>query len=256
MYHEIEYEQLDPAEEWGLFYPQTWPHSHACNGIALCTCGHTLELFHGCLPRPRPHLRDYRFLDLSSVPRVFTRSFAFFSKLSLALLSSSPVRAQAGMAETSPRRMRTVDLRTPKKWTDREPSPDPIKMWRRGSAKDEPDSTTPDAEEGGGGGRGSPRAPVLYYLSVNGQLQHPHFIEVSLSSSQGLYLRGTCPLACPFLFLQPYFPAFGCFNFHQSLLTLLLRFHQSARPAPWQGHRFHLLLVFQKVLPVACCESN
>ncbi|CAO2839979.1 unnamed protein product [Amaranthus hypochondriacus] len=31
--------------------------------------------------------------------------------------------------------------------------------------------------------------PVVYYLSRNGQLEHPHFIEVPLSSSQGLFLR-------------------------------------------------------------------
>ncbi|XP_050210014.1 protein SOSEKI 5-like [Mercurialis annua] len=33
------------------------------------------------------------------------------------------------------------------------------------------------------------KVPVVYYLSRNGQLEHPHFAEVSLSSSQGLYLR-------------------------------------------------------------------
>ncbi|ERN10275.1 hypothetical protein AMTR_s00178p00038720 [Amborella trichopoda] len=33
------------------------------------------------------------------------------------------------------------------------------------------------------------KVAVVYYLSRNGQLDHPHFIEVSLSSSEGLYLR-------------------------------------------------------------------
>ncbi|KAL8138065.1 hypothetical protein V2J09_004066 [Rumex salicifolius] len=33
------------------------------------------------------------------------------------------------------------------------------------------------------------KVPVVYYLSRNRQLEHPHFIEVPLSSSQGLYLR-------------------------------------------------------------------
>ncbi|XP_023749817.1 protein SOSEKI 5 [Lactuca sativa] len=33
------------------------------------------------------------------------------------------------------------------------------------------------------------KVPVLYYLSRNGQLEHPHLIEVPLSSSHGLYLR-------------------------------------------------------------------
>lgn len=33
------------------------------------------------------------------------------------------------------------------------------------------------------------KVPVVYYLSRNRQLEHPHFIEVSVSSSEGLYLR-------------------------------------------------------------------
>ncbi|PKA56367.1 hypothetical protein AXF42_Ash014870 [Apostasia shenzhenica] len=33
------------------------------------------------------------------------------------------------------------------------------------------------------------KVPVLYYLSKNGQLEHPHFMEVTLSSGDGLYLR-------------------------------------------------------------------
>ncbi|KAK9065898.1 hypothetical protein SSX86_015300 [Deinandra increscens subsp. villosa] len=33
------------------------------------------------------------------------------------------------------------------------------------------------------------KVPVVYYLSRNGNLEHPHFIEVPLSSSDGLYLR-------------------------------------------------------------------
>ncbi|KAG5238181.1 protein UPSTREAM OF FLC [Salix suchowensis] len=34
----------------------------------------------------------------------------------------------------------------------------------------------------------SRKAPVVYYLSRNGQLEHPHFMEVPLSSNDGLYL--------------------------------------------------------------------
>lgn len=37
---------------------------------------------------------------------------------------------------------------------------------------------------------------VLYYISRNGHLDHPHFMEVPLSSSHGLYLRGN--LITPF----------------------------------------------------------
>ncbi|XP_057508067.1 protein SOSEKI 3-like [Actinidia eriantha] len=35
----------------------------------------------------------------------------------------------------------------------------------------------------------SRKVPVIYYLSKNRQLEHPHFIEVPLSSRDGLYLR-------------------------------------------------------------------
>jgi hypothetical protein len=36
------------------------------------------------------------------------------------------------------------------------------------------------------------RAAVVYYLSRNGHLEHPHFMEVALSCpADGLYLRGT-----------------------------------------------------------------
>ena len=34
------------------------------------------------------------------------------------------------------------------------------------------------------------KVPVIYYLSRNRQLEHPHFMEVPLSSPGGLYLRG------------------------------------------------------------------
>ncbi|GKU91888.1 hypothetical protein SLEP1_g5698 [Rubroshorea leprosula] len=33
------------------------------------------------------------------------------------------------------------------------------------------------------------KVPVVYYLSRNGQLEHPHFMDVPLSSPDGLYLR-------------------------------------------------------------------
>lgn len=34
------------------------------------------------------------------------------------------------------------------------------------------------------------KVPVVYYLSRNRQLEHPHFMEVPVTSPQGLYLRG------------------------------------------------------------------
>ncbi|KAK8277281.1 hypothetical protein V6Z12_D10G255600 [Gossypium hirsutum] len=33
------------------------------------------------------------------------------------------------------------------------------------------------------------KVPVVYYLSRNGHLEHPHFLEVPLSSPQGLFLK-------------------------------------------------------------------
>ena len=38
------------------------------------------------------------------------------------------------------------------------------------------------------------KVPVVYYLCRNRQLEHPHFIEVPISSSEGLYLRGNLML--------------------------------------------------------------
>lgn len=47
------------------------------------------------------------------------------------------------------------------------------------------------------------KVAVVYYLSRNGQLDHPHFMEVTVSSPQdGLCLRGTYYIspACSALF--------------------------------------------------------
>lgn len=60
-----------------------------------------------------------------------------------------------------------------KKWKDREITHVRTKVWT------EPMPGITDR-----------KVPVVYYLSRNGQLEHPHFMEVSLSSSDGLYLRG------------------------------------------------------------------
>lgn len=62
-----------------------------------------------------------------------------------------------------------AELHLPKKWKERETSPERTKVW-----------TEPNRR----------RVSVVYYLSRNGQLEHPHFIEVPLSSSDGLFLRG------------------------------------------------------------------
>lgn len=34
------------------------------------------------------------------------------------------------------------------------------------------------------------KVSVLYYISRNGHLEHPHLIDVNLSSPHGLYLKG------------------------------------------------------------------
>ncbi|KAJ3676665.1 hypothetical protein LUZ60_004077 [Juncus effusus] len=60
----------------------------------------------------------------------------------------------------------------PRHWRDQETSPERTKVWvepkQRSSRR---------------------RVPVVYYLCRSGQLEHPHFMEVSLSSSDGLYLK-------------------------------------------------------------------
>ncbi|KAM1157819.1 hypothetical protein ACFX15_027864 [Malus domestica] len=68
---------------------------------------------------------------------------------------------------------RPSHLQIPSKWRDSETSPDRIS----------PAQTGPSLPF-------IPRkVPVVYYLSMNGQLEHPHFMEVHLSSPRGLFLR-------------------------------------------------------------------
>ncbi|KAJ0948744.1 hypothetical protein HanRHA438_Chr01g0031111 [Helianthus annuus] len=47
----------------------------------------------------------------------------------------------------------------------------------------------PGAGYGANPGAKRPESSVLYYLCRNQQLEHPHFIEVTLVSPDGLYLR-------------------------------------------------------------------
>ncbi|XXG75100.1 hypothetical protein AAC387_Pa07g3681 [Persea americana] len=64
-----------------------------------------------------------------------------------------------------------IDVPLAKKWNDRETSPERTKVWTEPKLKTER------------------KVPVVYYLCRNGHLEHPHFIEVSLTSNEGLYLR-------------------------------------------------------------------
>ncbi|XP_043698959.1 protein SOSEKI 5 [Telopea speciosissima] len=67
-------------------------------------------------------------------------------------------------------RERTELPALPKKWADKDTSPERTKVWIEPKSKSER------------------KVPVVYYLSRNGHLEHPHFMEVPLSSSEGLYL--------------------------------------------------------------------
>ncbi|XP_075634139.1 protein SOSEKI 5 [Castanea sativa] len=72
-------------------------------------------------------------------------------------------------------RGKATELQIPKKWRDRsECSPERTKVWTEPRANKTSEKRS---------------VPVVYYLSRNGQLEHPHFIEVPLSSPEGLYLR-------------------------------------------------------------------
>nr|KYP68162.1 hypothetical protein KK1_021782 [Cajanus cajan] len=75
------------------------------------------------------------------------------------------------LSSSSRGRRITTEIQIPKKWTDRETSPERTKVWA------EPKPKTPR------------KVSVVYYLSRNGQLEHPHFMEVPLSSPHGLYLK-------------------------------------------------------------------
>ncbi|CAA2987729.1 Hypothetical predicted protein [Olea europaea subsp. europaea] len=62
-----------------------------------------------------------------------------------------------------------------RKWKEqREMSPERNKIW----------TEPPDCKI-----KSQRKVPVVYYLCRNGQLEHPHFMEVTLSSSEGLYLK-------------------------------------------------------------------
>lgn len=63
----------------------------------------------------------------------------------------------------------------PKRWKDKETSPERTKVWT-----EPPNSKLKSSDR---------RVPVIYYLSRNGQLEHPHFMEVPLSSPDALYLK-------------------------------------------------------------------
>ncbi|KAL8197880.1 hypothetical protein R6Q57_030116 [Mikania cordata] len=61
-------------------------------------------------------------------------------------------------------------------------SPDRAKIWKERSPRYRQREPEPLQQK-------NRKVPVVYYLCRNRQLEHPHFIEVPLSSSEGLFLR-------------------------------------------------------------------
>lgn len=59
----------------------------------------------------------------------------------------------------------------------------------------------------------SMKVPVIYYLCRNRLLEHPHFMEVPLSSAEGLYLRGRKWKNQHFSFLKKNWECGFCFLF-------------------------------------------
>ncbi|KAL4591605.1 hypothetical protein LXL04_004574 [Taraxacum kok-saghyz] len=70
-------------------------------------------------------------------------------------------------------------------------SPDRAKVWKERSHRYQQRQPEPEPvpEQEPELHQKSRKVPVVYYLCRNRQLEHPHFIEVPLTSSDGLYLR-------------------------------------------------------------------
>lgn len=81
------------------------------------------------------------------------------------------------------------------KYQDRETSPDRTKMTILPKSKSDL------------------KVAVVYYLTRNGHFEHPHFMEVPLSSPQGLQLKGGISIhrnahtstRCVFVFMKSFF---------------------------------------------------
>ncbi|XP_024985953.1 protein UPSTREAM OF FLC [Cynara cardunculus var. scolymus] len=70
-------------------------------------------------------------------------------------------------------------------------SPDRAKVWKERSPRYQQRQPDPEQEQEPEPElqQKSRKVPVVYYLCRNRQLEHPHFIEVPLTSSDGLFLR-------------------------------------------------------------------
>uniref|UniRef100_A0A7N0TCU4 SOSEKI DIX-like domain-containing protein n=1 Tax=Kalanchoe fedtschenkoi TaxID=63787 RepID=A0A7N0TCU4_KALFE len=76
------------------------------------------------------------------------------------------------MAMMGSRGIPSTELQLPKRWKDREISPERTKVWMEPPEK-----------------MIQKKVAVVYYLTRNGQLQQPHFMEVPLSTPRGLFLK-------------------------------------------------------------------
>ncbi|KAI4368822.1 hypothetical protein MLD38_017337 [Melastoma candidum] len=90
---------------------------------------------------------------------------------------------------------RPTELHIPNRWKDKDLSPERTMVWTEPPSKSSSASgrltTNPVAAPVTPTTRLSSsdrKVPVVYYLCRNGQLEHPHFMEVPLSSPDGLFL--------------------------------------------------------------------
>ncbi|XP_022752786.1 protein UPSTREAM OF FLC-like [Durio zibethinus] len=88
------------------------------------------------------------------------------------------------MAVSSRGRMTELGV-VSRKWKDREISPERNRVW----IEPKPHNDTINNNNNKKSFNIERKVAVVYYLSRNGQLDHPHFIEVPLSSNDGLYLE-------------------------------------------------------------------
>lgn len=97
----------------------------------------------------------------------------------------------------------TTDLQVSRKWKGRDRqqqriSPERTKVW-----------TEPNKNNKTSAAAANRKVPVIYYLSRNGQLEHPHFMDVPLSSPEGLFLKGNIYIyiyqSCTFLIYYLFF---------------------------------------------------
>ncbi|GMG98232.1 hypothetical protein Nepgr_000072 [Nepenthes gracilis] len=104
--------------------------------------------------------------------KIVTPSLCLLLKIPSSPKSFETFLVLSFMAVTLRGRSELQLLQVPKKWKERETSPERTKVWTEPLPKNE-----------------RRVVPVVYYISRNGQLEHPHFMEVPLSSSEGLFLR-------------------------------------------------------------------